>query len=90
MSALPIVPMFCVLYVLCVSTAIWTDVTSLLIPNWISILLVAGFVPFALMRMDPTALLHHFAVALAVFGVSLVFFILGWMGGGDVKFLTAT
>jgi prepilin peptidase CpaA len=86
MSALPIVPMFCVLYVLC----IWSDVTSLLIPNWISILLVAGFIPFAVMRMEPTGLLHHFAVAFAVFSVSVVFFILGWMGGGDVKFLTAT
>lgn len=90
MSALPIVHLFLVLYVLCVCAAIWTDVTSLLIPNWISVLLVAGFIPFALTQIGVSEMLYHFAIALVVFGVCVVFFVVGWMGGGDVKFLTAT
>jgi prepilin peptidase CpaA len=90
MSELPILQLFCVLYVLCVCTAIWTDVTSLLIPNWVSVLLAVSFIPFALMHLGTSGLLQNFAIAAVVFGVCVVFFVVGWMGGGDVKFLTAT
>lgn len=78
------------LYALCICYAMWTDLTRLLIPNAVSIVLLALFVPFAAFTLEAVPVLYHVGIALAVFVVTLVFHALGWMGAGDVKFMTAT
>ena len=80
---------YLVLYVLCICYAMWTDLTRLLIPNLVSIVLLALFVPFAVFSFEPMLILQHVGVALAVFVVTVTFYALGWMGAGDVKFMTA-
>ena len=77
------------LYVLCICYAMWTDATSLTIPNVVSIVLVALFLPFSYMTMDIDAFLGHGGIAAVVFAIALIFYAFGWMGGGDVKFMSA-
>jgi prepilin peptidase CpaA len=77
------------IYVFCVCYAIVSDFTRLTIPNWIPVVLVAAFALFALLYIDASSLLRHLYVAGAVFALGVGFFVAGWIGGGDVKFLTA-
>lgn len=81
--------LFQAVYVFCVCYAIVSDFTRLTIPNWIPVALVVAFAPFALLYIDAGALLRHLYVAGAVFVLGVGFFVAGWIGGGDVKFLTA-
>jgi prepilin peptidase CpaA len=80
---------FQAVYVLCICYAIVSDFRSLLIPNWIIIVLVSTFAVFAAMYMDPRTILVHVAVMAFIFSIFLAFFILGWVAGGDVKFIAA-
>ncbi len=72
-----------------VVAAIVSDVRHLLIPNWISIGLTGAFLLYALLAKDLQVLLWHVLVAAALFALGLLFFVLGWFGGGDVKLLAA-
>jgi prepilin peptidase CpaA len=81
--------LFQALFVFCVCYAIVSDFTRLTIPNWIPLVLVGAFVPFALLYVDPNGLPRHLLMAGVVFCLGFVFFALGWIGGGDVKLLTA-
>jgi prepilin peptidase CpaA len=76
-------------FLFCVSFAIINDFRTLLIPNWISLALVAAFAVFAVFNLALGALGGHLLVMAVVLIVSIVFFLAGWMGGGDVKFLSA-
>ena len=76
-------------FVLCVCYAIVSDFRNLLIPNWIILILIATFAAFAATYMEPRAILVHVAVTGFVFLLFLAFFILGWVAGGDVKFIAA-
>lgn len=76
-------------YIFCLCFAVVSDFRTLIIPNWVSIALIALFAVFAAMHLDMRSTLAHLAVAGVVFAVALVFFLAGWMGGGDVKLLTA-
>jgi prepilin peptidase CpaA len=76
-------------YVLCICYAIVSDFRSLVIPNWIVIVLVSTFAVFAATQLEPTAILIHVAVAVFVLLFFLGFFIAGWIAGGDVKLMTA-
>jgi prepilin peptidase CpaA len=76
-------------YVLCICYAIVSDFRNLLIPNWITIILTSAFLAFAATYMEPGAILVHVAVMGFVFLVFLVFFIAGWVAGGDVKLIAA-
>jgi prepilin peptidase CpaA len=76
-------------YVLCICYAIVSDFRNLLIPNWITIVLTSTFLAFAATHLDPGAILVHVAVMGGVFLVFLVFFIVGWVAGGDVKLMAA-
>jgi prepilin peptidase CpaA len=71
-------------------TAALRDVTTMTIPNWISLALLAAFVPAALMVQMPLPLvgmsLAAFAVCLAA-GIAM--FALRWIGGGDAKLFAA-
>ena len=82
-SALLLTFLFCVCY------AIITDFQTLLIPNWISLTLIGAFVVFATIHVAAAAITGHLFVAAIVLTLSITFFVLGWIGGGDVKFMSA-
>ena len=71
-------------------TGTWTDARELRIPNWISLTLLALFIPAALvggLSMETIAL--HFAAALGVLVFGIALFAFGLFGGGDAKLMAA-
>jgi prepilin peptidase CpaA len=76
-------------FLFCVSFAIIADFRTLLIPNWIALALVAAFAVFAAVHLGLAALGWHVLVMAAVLALSVAFYLAGWIGGGDVKFLSA-
>ncbi len=67
-----------------------SDLLTMTIQNRVSLLLVAGFALVALGVGLPLYAWGTHALALAlVFPVCFAFFAAGWMGGGDVKFISA-
>jgi len=76
-------------YVFCLCFAIVSDFRTLIIPNWVPVTLVALFAVFAAIHLDWRGALAHLTVAALVFVIALFFFLARWMGGGDVKLLTA-
>ena len=79
---------FALIFVFCVIFAIISDATKLRIPNIVSIVLIASFAAYALLGGVP-AVWSHVLIAGAVFALLFAFFALGWVGAGDVKFLSA-
>jgi prepilin peptidase CpaA len=75
-------------FLFCVWAAIITDFRTLLIPNWISLALLAAFALFAAVHLARGAVGGHLLVMAAVLTLSVGFFVLGWIGGGDVKFVS--
>jgi len=72
-------------------TAAAKDATSMTIPNWISLVVIAGFIivtPFVWMGWD--GLFQHLLVGLAFFAAGFAMFAFGWLGGGDAKLMAAT
>lgn len=66
------------------------DLTTMKIPNWISLVLLAGFLPAALAAgLAPMSIGAHLGVGLAVLAVGAGLFALNWIGGGDAKFAAA-
>ncbi|NJS13989.1 MAG: hypothetical protein HC788_04455, partial [Sphingopyxis sp.] len=51
--------------------------------------LVVLFVVYAALRLDLSTVKEHLVLAGIVFAVGFVSFVVGWIGGGDVKLLTA-
>jgi len=79
----------CVFTVL-VLYAAWSDARTLRIPNWVSLSLVALFVPTALIAGMPLeALMWHLIVAVGVLMFGITLFAFGLFGGGDAKLLAA-
>jgi len=76
-------------FLICVSFAVITDFRTLLIPNWISLALLAAFAPFAVLHLPLSAIGEHFLVMAIVLTLSVFFFVVGWVGGGDVKLMSA-
>lgn len=74
---------------LCVLAAAAWDVWRFEIPDTLSIVIVALAIPFGFLQPD-FAWLSHIAAPVLVFGFGLLAFSRGWLGGGDVKVLTAT
>ena len=78
------------IFPLVVIVAAMRDVTSFIIPNWISLAAAALFVPCALALGLPLGALGVCAlvgVAALVSGIGM--FALGWIGGGDAKLFAA-
>lgn len=66
------------------------DLTTMRIPNWISLSLLALFVPAALVSGLPLVdLAIHIGVGLGVLFVCMAMFALNWIGGGDAKLMSA-
>ena len=71
--------------------ASWSDMTSMTIPNWISLALLAGFLVIAPFAIESWAVFgQHLLVGLICFIIGVGMFALGWMGGGDAKLFAAT
>jgi len=70
--------------------AAWHDLTTMTIPNWVSILLVAAFVPAAAASglSMPEVGLHLAAGAVALLICAALFY-LNVFGGGDAKVIAA-
>ena len=59
------------------------------IPNWVSGVIIGGFVIFAATHWSSIDLRMHLVIAVTLFIVTYGFWLAGWLGGGDVKLLTA-
>ena len=71
--------------------AAFSDLFTMTISNWISILLVVAFVVIALLLGVPAAAIGwHLAAGLVVLAVTFAFFSFGWIGGGDAKLAATT
>lgn len=67
-----------------------SDLLTMTIQNRVSILLISGFAILAIATGLPlTDWGTHALGLLVVFPVCFTFFAAGWMGGGDVKFISA-
>lgn len=66
------------------------DLTTMRIPNWISLALLAAFAPAALLvGLEANDIALHFGVGLVALVVGMGLFALNWVGGGDAKLLAA-
>lgn len=66
------------------------DLTTFTIPNWISLALVAAFLPAALTAGLPLpAIGLHLAVGFGALLMGMGLFALRWIGGGDAKLMAA-
>lgn len=66
------------------------DLTSYTIPNWISGLLILGFVPAALALGLPLSTIGlNLGVGVIVLILGVAMFALNWIGGGDAKLFAA-
>ncbi len=81
--------LFQALFVFCVCYAIVSDFTRLTIPNWIPVTLVAAFAAYAPIYISTAGIPSHLYMAGGIFALGVGFFVAGWIGGGDVKFMTA-
>lgn len=72
-------------------TAAIKDASTMLIPNWVSLLVLGAFfvtVPFVWQGFAHLG--EHLLVGIAMFLLGLALFAPGWLGGGDAKLLAAT
>jgi prepilin peptidase CpaA len=71
--------------------AAYYDGRFMIIPNWISVALIIGFVGFSVTKgFAVEAWIWHVGVGAVVFLIAFGLFVIGAMGGGDVKLLAAT
>ncbi|MCI4677801.1 prepilin peptidase [Rhodoblastus acidophilus] len=71
--------------------AAFSDLLTMTISNWISIVLVAAFVVLAfLFGVPATAIGLHLAAGLMVLAITFTLFAFGWIGGGDAKLAATT
>ena len=79
---------------LLVLTAAVKDLTSYTIPNWISLALMAAFIPAAgaawAAGVPATQLLICLGVGLAALAAGVAMFAMRWIGGGDAKLMAAS
>ncbi|WP_088345373.1 MULTISPECIES: prepilin peptidase [Rhodomicrobium] len=80
--------LFAATFVVSVMFAMVSDFSRLRIPNSVSIVLVAAFAAYALLG-GVAHIWLHLMLAGGVFALLFGFFALGWLGAGDVKFLSA-
>ncbi|MFC1673161.1 prepilin peptidase [Pseudomonadota bacterium] len=68
-----------------------SDARELRIPNWLSLAILAGFMPVAVLAgIGLEAIAWHFVAALVTLVVGFVLFAFGLFGGGDAKMMAAS
>lgn len=66
------------------------DLTTMTIPNWLTLALALSFFVVApLAEMPLSEIAQHAAVAVVTLLLGMVFFAKGWIGGGDAKLMAA-
>lgn len=79
------------IFPLAMALAAATDLFSMTVPNWISLLLVAGFAVLApLIGLGWSEAGVHVALAVGALIITFAMFSFGWIGGGDAKLFAAT
>lgn len=68
---------------------VWTDLSRMKIPNWITDALLVAFVPLALIALPWQVALWQLAHPAVMFALGIILYSLRLYGGGDVKFLIA-
>jgi len=79
------------IFVICMMTTVIKDATTMTIPNWISLVMLGGFIlitPFAWESWSVFG--EHLLVGFGMFVLGFIMFALGWLGGGDAKLMAAT
>ena len=85
-----IASLFCLAFPLLLLYAAWHDVSTMTIPNWVSIGLAAAFLPAAFAAGLPMQLVGlHLAFGAGVLLACAGLFYLGVFGGGDAKVIAA-
>ena len=78
------------LFPLALAYAAVRDLTSYIIPNWLSLAILADFVVgAAVSSLEMSAMGWHLSAGLAVLIVGILLYARGILGGGDVKLLAA-
>lgn len=72
---------------LCIAAV--SDYRYMIVPNWVCGLIALGFVVFAANHWSGIDLQMHLLIGGVMFGIALVCWFAGWLGGGDVKLLGA-
>ncbi len=76
------------IYVAFVLYAAWSDARELRIPNWVSLVLLAAFVPIVVVAgLGLEAIAWHGAAGFLLLAMGFVLFALGYFGGGDAKLM---
>ena len=76
---------------LLVIVAALNDLTTMKIPNWISVVLIVSFFPVAFLFKLPLIVVGtSVGLAIAALLISMVMFALKWIGGGDAKLIAAS
>jgi len=71
--------------------AAFSDLFTMTIANWISVVLVVAFLALAaLIGLPLQTILLHLACGLCVLAITFALFALGQIGGGDAKFAATT
>lgn len=78
-----------IIYIFIISYAIISDYRTLIIPNWCSIVLIIEFLLFSILFLTMDEFAWHLLAGAIVFVLGIGFYAFGWLGGGDVKLLTA-
>lgn len=66
------------------------DLTTMTIPNWLTLVLVVAFFAAAAMSSMPLRdIVQHTVVGFVCLLIGMVFFARGWIGGGDAKLMAA-
>ncbi len=80
------------LFPLMMAYAAVSDLLTMTIANWISLVLVGGFIVVASLAGMPawTLLTVHLACGAAVLVATFSLFAFGWIGGGDAKLAAST
>lgn len=80
-----------ILFVFCVAVlyGAFTDMSTYKIPNRVSYGLVLLFIPYAALHWGTMPILQHVGLGVFVTVLCIVFWKLGWFGGGDAKFVGA-
>ena len=76
-------------FIFAVCLAALEDMRVFKIPNWTSAAVAIAFVPYYLLHSWLFPIGMHLIIAAAIFGITVVFWKLKLIGGGDVKLLTA-
>ncbi len=79
------------LFIGCMAATAVYDLASYTIPNFLSLLMLAGFAVLgAGQGLSWAMLASHFSAGLVLLAAGFLIYLLGFIGGGDVKIMAAT